>query len=811
MNSIFLDLLIVSLTPFLFIYLTGYLLLAKIRINKQVLLGCPSLINLTAISIGVIINAFFFLLIFILYRAGVVFNFSLIPVVFLLFLILINLKNLHLFAQKFSKLSKSFIFLNSITVIIGFYFLYKFPHVFDSGQLLWTQQFLWKYINLFPSFSDTPGVAYSNFGTIEPMFGYSGLLVLVGGFLPKLPLVTVASSLKPFLFFILINIIFMISSLYEIKQKILFSLLVFLVILSSFFGYWFYVGGKDSIFGISLLCGSLFLLMRNKVFSSAILFSASSSLGVIVVPYFITAFAIWFVSNFNKNLNENIYIFFICNCITAPIIIAYFSASNPIYIYSFYFITTLLLYRIKNKRFFFFNYEKFNNILKKYKLMWVLLLASSIILMPVSSELIPWIDIHGNPVIELRKPLDGKTNFFEMFLYGNNMIQNFVSMLYLFLFVFICTPLTKYLSTKNDIIVYSLLPLFAMPIAAIFVSLVHIHLNLKILTGFQLWDLVKDVPNWLGGSLLVLMVNVFLFVNFEKYILNNRIFKFAFNVIILGLFIFMSSKIFYTTNFDVIYRNNVGINSQYKNMAIVSDEILNNFINKSIFIEEDIIPGYFYSTMMFGARPNKFTYDMFDTTFNLEKYKDLGLVVNINKIPLILQYANSKNASVYFISYLSSNNNALINLKFDKLNKVNLPRDFSQYELIDGDIHAMETIDEINFKWVGSEISFRSSLFENDDCRNFQLLMINPSTVDNPKLKIQTVYSDGKIEENIVDFSFSINGLKSPNFINIVNKKRINMIRLQFLYPPIQFPNDSRKISSGLIFDKNKQNSIECK
>lgn len=246
----------------------------------------------------------------------------LIPIKFLLDLLLISFV-LVFFRENFSKFLKeclSIFFkienncLFILALVIGIFAVLRFPHVYDSGQLMATD---WMMLD------GTDFFAAKRFG-----IGFSALIYFPAILFRSIPMTTMASGFKP-----VILILLAITSIYGVKKLGSYyggylQFLYFIIAVFSFYGiYGIWELGKDSIWAILFLITFMFSLIENEgrihLFENIIYGLCAIAMGMIGIPYiviFITLFV--FLRLLPAKFTNNRILFFIL--IVALLLTAYY-------------------------------------------------------------------------------------------------------------------------------------------------------------------------------------------------------------------------------------------------------------------------------------------------------------------------------------------------------------------------------------------------------------------------------------------------------------------------------------------------------
>jgi hypothetical protein len=687
----------------------------------------------------------------------------------------------------------SFLFFVVLGVYMGVWVVFHHPHVFDSGQLMWTQNFLWSQAGSLSS----PLVVYDSYSDpnhLESMVGFTGLIAPLGSLLMKYPLVTVAAGFKVFLLLISLIAAYFIVQKFNHTNRIFYTFFLFSMMLISQFGlYGIIETGKDSIYGV-LFCTLFFVTLaqtdeKPRGFELGVFFLAASIMGVISVPYMLLALILWVVfSATHSQLRTSLFPIILINIITLPFVIsAMLHKSYLIILFLYLLLIVIIYFVIKSK-----SVGKYFDSARVYLLpvqniVPLLFIVAAASLLPANLDLIVWANPDGSLITENRPPLDGATSFITLFSHGS--FANKLSVALAFYgFVFMAV-------SKN--IPKSMFPVAAAPFAVIALGLIHVHLHLSMLTDFNLWDLIKDVPQWLGGSffsVVALLVTINPFSSNDgqgKGLIKIKLFTVA---IISSLMFFSAFKCINSIENKPVYYSKIGGSSD-KDLVITSQIIWEKLINRELYVSKGILPGYFYSFRNYGARVGEFK----DDTLNqdLSKKKIVGFIVFNKYVLSIADYAKKNGASLSYEASLSGNDKSFLTLNFDGKGEISLPNNpyfnGSNAYISDG-AYDIESVGGTTFHWVKGTLNLDVPIKNKVACVT---LKASAASLDR---NVREVSVEGDLKK---PFSIDLQGtsLTAPgNYkITLSSESALGGLKFKAKFPEIQFPNDSRKISWAIF------------
>lgn len=520
--------------------------------------------------------------------------------------------------KKFLGNKRNFVFI--ALIFLSLLIMYSNPYVYDSGQLGFVAGY----------------TSELQFTHDRGMHGYSALILLLSSLFKNFPIPFVASSIK-----ILIIIIFFYSFLnlsryfFPDKKSIGPLLILIFGFFSSTLGlYGFSVLGKDSILGIAFMFLFFSLWINNEkkfhfsLTDQSFIFLASVSIGIICIPFFIVFFIFLYLGDI---LNKKLFYFFKKTFIFGgPILIWITStAINLNYLLSSALILLLALlvflysFCIENiyhgsAR---INLNMFNNLLNFVPIFFLLI----VIFFPFSNYSID--PIFNYQWSSLRPPLDPSLNFFDSLTNVIHTERTMSKILFYFgWFVILISPI--YIKSN------SFRALAIMPFFLLLFCFLHVEYDLHIIRYRLLWDIYKDIPQWLSGfyvSLGFLIIYRF-FSNFSTTKLSS-IFILAF--IFLALFPIDRKNNF--PLYDVIYplpNYNTYTPNKSEFLTLLFDYTFNNSAINYVLYGDKLPFANRSLTSLYGHEPflmSQFTYKDFFRKNKEKKMNNKGLVCFLSK------------------------------------------------------------------------------------------------------------------------------------------------------------------------------------
>lgn len=681
----------------------------------------------------------------------------------------------------------AFLGLLAIGLVLGAWATRRYPHVFDSGQLLWTQHVLWEQGSLRDALLNMPGVGYYDVDRLESMFGFSGLIAPLGSLYPDVPLVTLAAGLKPFMLVLLLCTCSYIVEMLDLPHKRLGIALLVVAMLGSQFGYYGVLElAKDSIYGV-LFC-TVFLTAlavsdrQTRATEAAILFCAASVTGVIAVPYMLVALGLWLV--FAADLTQTRAVmrpFLAVNTLILPLVVSAMLHKPlwPLVLVSLVG-SVVILFLLGSPRFAQSHgaWQKWADRIAPSLPLFSFALAAA--LLPVVADMPVWTNADGSVITERRAPLDGQTGMLDLFFVASASQKITVAV------ALIALVIASFRRTSRTYCAVA-----AMPFAVIAIVLIHLKLKLGFLSVFNQWDLIKDVPMWLGGTFIsVIALQAVGQASPVRSRLVGRI-----GSLVLALFAIgvipkdqwlklvtpgQHSELFASANQDLMTAGEI---------------VWEHLPNRSVLAGKDVLPGYFFSLQMYGGRPSQ--YNASSLNDELPKLGKIGLAVPKEEIFFIAGYAREKSASLTYMAPLAGGNQAFLIMEFDGQGRISLP-DLPElqgkFANIRIGVYDQENVGGGTFRWAQKAVTLDVPIRDKLACVRFRA---SAATIDE-RPKIVHVKGDGLPAQS---FNLKGSALTQPQDVRITasSDQHRATLQLEATMPEIQFPNDGRKISWAIF------------
>lgn len=494
-------------------------------------------------------------------------------------------------------LDRTLMWLSLAGFLVGTAALIQFPHVFDSGQNIWTQTVL------------SSGVATSS----SAMLGYSGLVLPLGRFFEQIPLVTVAATYKPLLVMIAgVTACHAVTCL-GLRWRTLSSILLLALMLYSQFGIQGLISlGKDSIYGILFSMAFMASLCappeRRNHLAPALFFVVAGTLGVIAVPYMLMAYALWLsLAPKEERAWETLPAMYAVGLPITPTVIAGFLQLSPPLVFIGYVAAGAVGYLLYQNA----DFSKLRAMIGTAAPSigpWlpVGFMVACYFMLPFELAFPVWQNADGSLVTEVRPPLDGKTSFFTL-------LTEERTQTYTVLGGWIAAAVIGFTPAGRRSA--GLLAMAAMPFAILCAALIRLHLKLPLVSDFNVWDLMKDVPLWYGGPLFGLLA----IVGAQQIIPQGRaLLPTTANVVLAAAVIAVAGCL--TAGFLLfnlvkdprirlrwVTFTSIG-GSQDRDMASLSEAMWHNLRGTTVFVDMRLYTGrkYFYSFSMYEVAPLAF-------------------------------------------------------------------------------------------------------------------------------------------------------------------------------------------------------------
>lgn len=684
--------------------------------------------------------------------------------------------------------SPAFSVLLGCGLLLGGWAIHRFPHVFDSGQLLWTQHVLWEQGGLRDALLSMPGAGYYEVGRLESMFGFSGLIAPLGSLYPDQPLVGLAAGLKPFLVVLLLCTCRYFVEMLDLPKKNLCTALLAVAMLGSQFGsYGVLQLGKDSIYG--MIFGAAFLVVlgqsdrQTRSVEAAVLFCAASVTGVIAVPYMMVALGLWLIfAADSAQARAVMRPLLAINVLTLPLVVSAmlhkpFWPLALAYLAGSSFILFILTPRFADR------YGTWNGWTSKIVPgLPLIFFALSAALLPATADMPVWANADGSIVTERRAPLDGQTGMLALFFDAGTTQKITVAVALMALTLAAGQRTSRAFSAVA-----------AMPFATLAIVLTHLKLGLGVLTVFNQWDLIKDVPLWLSGAFLS-VVAVEAVARILPSVRAGRHFDgiaaAALAVLVVGAIPKSELKTLFTPGLHS------GIFAAADpDLMAVGEIIWKHLPNRTVLTGKEVLPAHFYSLQMYGGRPSQYNGTTLDG--DLTSLSKVGFAVPRGEILPILAYAAKTSASLSYLAPLADGSQAFLIMEFDGKGRRSLP-DLPEFQgkvaAIRSGVFDREEVAGASFHWTQNTVVVDVPISEKVACVRFQA---SAATVDE-RPKVVSVKGDVARLQNFDLRGSTLTGRQDIR-ITAQSDEHLAHLQLDAAMPETQFPNDGRKISWAIF------------
>ena len=666
---------------------------------------------------------------------------------------------------------------------IGTWAIHRFPHVFDSGQLLWTQHVLWEQGRLRDALLSMPGVSYYDVDRLESIFGFSGLIAPLGSIYPDRPLTVLAAGLKPFLVVLVLCTCRYIVEMLALPRKGLCTTLLAVAMLCSSFGtYGVLQVAKDSIYGMTFCAAFLVAIGQSdrqaRGLEAAVLFCAASVTGVIAVPYMAVALVLWLAFAADPAPARAVMRPLLAvNAVTLPLVAAAM-LRKPFWLLAFAYLTVAVVVLLLLHPRFGRPYTAWQGWAGRFApALPLFFFALAAGLLPAAADMPVWSNADGSVITERRPPLDGQTGMLAL-LWGGDTTQKITVALAL-------AALAVAAATRTS---RAFIAVAAMPFAIVALVLIHLKLGMKVLSVFNQWDLIKDVPLWLSGTFFAVIAveaAARTFFSSEATWRVNAFGAAAVAVLAIGAIPKGELKALFTPG-----QRSAILAPADPDLKAVGEIIWKHLPNRTVFAGKDVLPGYFYSLQMYGGRPSQYKESTLDG--DLRRFGKLGFAVPAGEILRIAAYAMKTSASLSYMAPLAGGSQAFLIMEFDGRGRVSLPDlpEFSgTFATISGGLHGREQIGGATFHWTQSTVTMLVPIRKALACVRFEA---SAATVDE-RPKIVNVSGDVDRPQN---FDLKGSTLNKRRAVRITARSETSVahVRLEAAMPPTQFPNDGRKI-----------------
>jgi len=413
--------------------------------------------------------------------------------------------------------------------------------------------------------------------------------------------------------------------------------------------------------------------------------------------------------------------------------------------------------------------------------------------MPVKVAIEPGLDIHGVPIVEYRPPLDGETSFFEL-LFGFE--RHLIPVLVVFgILGMIMFPWKKHRGINHGVCSFALFPLLMIVFVLVFTQVPILPLS-----GFNLWDLIRDVLLWYGAITFGLFSFVFIEIVVRWFL------KLEWRESAMGIFSVLlaatavkanEGPIYHHVKDPTYYTSIGGSKDQY--FAELSESLFHlKHLEKKAFI----VPRHSYANRMFYDYQMYFDAPVIGVLTDKKSDVDkvMGLlplfmvanpsdIMSLQRFPLGRSFAmkevksfSDRQESLYYISSASQNS-------FESLSE------FPEYFIsVSNGFYDMEKHADKEFRWTRKDSTFYvDSSLEGDYIISFGVV-----TTDGMPGEF-TVYIN---DLEPIPVMVAANNFDAPARITLKIELEAtrNSVRVVSRSPEVSFSRDSRRMSHATLF-----------
>lgn len=675
----------------------------------------------------------------------------------------------------------------TMSVLVGVFAALKYPHVLDSGQLKWTMMII-----------DNPA---NSTASSTGAYGYSSLVYFPTLLFQEIPLVTLAAGFK-----VINSVLLALAVIYIVSQfRFTFPSIIvgayYIVVMMSYFGFYGIVlTGKGSILGVVISLSCIASLIANNGtnranIKSSIFFSSAIMSGVITLPYLFFMIGLYLLMSGG---GEKAFRFLATLLAIGSLNIAIaFNAMIHLPLPAVFIGMVLmagLFFLLRSIRI--LQWPPLT-LERKAKYIPAIMVCISLVLayflMPVKVAIVPGLDIHGLPIVEYRSPLDGETSFFE-FLFGFEGHLIPVSVVFGILGM-VMFPWNKHSGINHGVCSFALFPLLMMAIV-----LVLTQVPILPLSGFNLWDLIRDVPLWYGAITFGLFSFVFVEIAVRWFL------KIEWRKLAMGVFSVLLAATAVNANESSIYHH-VKDPTHYTSIGGSKDQYFAE-LSESLFHLKHwekkafIVPRYSYANRLF------YDYQMYfdapiisvltDNKSDVDKVMGLlplFMVANPSDIMSLQRFPLGKSFAMKEVKSFSDRQESLYYISAASQNSLESLSEFPEYFIsVSNGFYDIEKHADKEFRWTRKDSTFYvDSSLEGDYIISFGV-----------------VTTDGMPGE----FTVYINDLEPISVMAVANNfdapARItlkidleatrNSVRVVSRSPEVSFSRDSRRMSHATFF-----------
>jgi hypothetical protein len=665
----------------------------------------------------------------------------------------------------------------SIGFMLGTWAMLQFPHVYDSGQIIWSQQVLDSGLGSQP---------------ISSMMGYSALVLPLGVLFKAIPIVTTAATFKPMLLGLLGIVAVLVGRSLTPQHRLTTAAIFALLCLSSTFGtYGLLELGKDSAWGVLIATAFFACLYRLDACSSvvefALYFAVASSFGVIATPYMVAAYVIWlFIGQKDTQVLRTLPAIITVGAPILPTVLAGFLQLPLFKVYLMYMLLAVGVVIVARWKTVGRMQAQIARVLLYPALIAPLFLAF------VSSRLFPtalpfpvWVNADGSIVSETRPPLDGVTSFYGYFMDAptQRLLLEFG------LLAAVIVPFVVSRPKKAGIVA-----LAAMPFFVIVVCLVRTRLHLHVLSDFNTWDMVKDIPLWLGGTLFVLCLITAL-SRFAAWSTKSWIYPLLVWIVTLTC-LFSTWRAIDAKRFTQPVTYGRYASHANADFAQVADALWARLRGRPLFIDPRLAlsSGFFYSFQMFEARPSIFDASKLDDELANNGLR-IGYLITPQDLPKLRDAIRRLHGSLEVLVNAHSEDAVLVAVNLDGRSTEDLSAAVNSVSITSGRFADERTNDGGLFTWMRAHASLLvSTPTAPQTCLHIYAFSMGefsgPETL---------VVKDADKPLATVDLHGRSSEAPSKLELNLDSSKGIVLLSLSFVNGEKHFPSDGRPISYGLL------------
>lgn len=544
----------------------------------------------------------------------------------------------------------------------GAWAFWQYPHVYDSGQLLWTQFIV-------------DGSRISS--QIAPMFGFSGLIALPAALAPDLPIATLASGYKPFLLMLSGLTCWHAAESLDLRPRGLATIVAILLMVLTVFGFGgLFVTGKDSIFGLLFATAFLMTIARSdsteRGIELGLYLTAAATLGIIAIPFLMVAYGLWLLLA-GREAWRTVTPVYLVGLPLLPLVLAGFSGKPALVMFGAYLVAGLAVLAVRWALHREILPPRLNPLLAAG--IPVLCFAAAALLMPVNVLAPVYLNPDGTMFMRSTFPTDGKTTLIDMMLgYGHQALTVGLGTV-----VMLTVGASGFGRERPGIVAVA-----AAPFIVICFVILQYRAGLGLLNPTFVWDLVKDVPQWLGGSLIAIFA-VLGGVLLGGWVPN----RFAKTATLCSLALMVTAYAVPQANLDLRPNTFSAVTgSTTPDVAVVAEHAWRELKGHKLYLDPNTLVSqepHFYDLQMYMVTPRKFGFPILDQPLPAKS----GFVVRDDVLPVLVWAAKANKASLRRLAQLSDSSLYLVTL--DGRATIDLPEALLR-SVGDGSVQAIEGV-----------------------------------------------------------------------------------------------------------------------